>query len=182
MPSHSRIFSTRSWLYKSLLTVFSLRSIFLLTLTRALTATSGVLNYINSFYRPFLLTNASIAFLSKLDIILISIVIIVTLVIPTAIIVVFNFGVIFLFHDRTKKYRFRRMLYEIYVSLLGLYIGLAITLFVMLRLKDMVRKPRPNLLARYKVDLSNVSQYIVGDFSNSLNFEAESLVISTICK
>ena len=74
------------------------------------------------------------------------------------------------------------MLWEIHAGLLGLCASLAITLFVTSGLKDMVGKPRPNLLARCQADLSNVSQYVVGGFGNALNSEAESLVTSAICK
>ena len=140
------------------------------------------MNYINGFHRPFSLTDASIAFPSKPDIVTIPVVVVVALVIPAAIIAVFNLSAVFLLHDRTEKYRFRRMLWEIHAGLLGLCTGLAITLFVTSGLKDMVGKPRPNLLARCQADLSNVSQYIVGGFGNSLNSEAESLVTSAICK
>lgn len=112
----------------------------------------------------------------------IPVVVIVALVIPAATIAVLNLSAVFLFHDRTEKHRFRRVLWEIHVGVLGLCSGLAITLFVTSGLKDMVGKPRPNLLARCQADLSNVSQYIIGGFGDSLNSEAESLVTSAICK
>ena len=181
-PSHSRIFLTGSWSCESLLAVFSLRSTSLLALNRALAAAGGVLNYINGFHRPFSLTDASIAFPSKPDIVSIPVVVVVAMVIPAAIIAVLNLGAVFLLHERTEKDRFRRMLWEIHVGLLGLCAGLAITLFVTSALKDMVGKPRPKLLARCQADLSNVSQYVVGSFGNSLNSEAGSLVTSAICK
>ena len=84
----------------------------LVTLTRTLAAACGALNYTNGFHRPFPLTDASVAFPSKADMVLIPVVVVVALVIPAAIITVFNLSAVLLFHDRTDKYRFRRMLWE----------------------------------------------------------------------
>ena len=87
-----------------------------------------------------------------------------------------------MFHDRAEQQRFRRAFWEIHVGCLGLCTGLAVTLFVTSGLKDLVGKPRPNLLARCEPDLARISQFIVGGFGDSLNSEAESLVTGAICQ
>jgi hypothetical protein len=120
------------------------------------------LNYISGFHRPFSLTDASIAFPNKPDILSLPVVVIIALVVPAAIIAVLNLSAVLIFHDRTEKHRFRRVIWEIHVGWLGLCTGLAVTLFVTSGLKDMVGKPRPNLLARCEADLSHITQYIAG--------------------
>lgn len=145
-------------------------------------AGGGVLNYISGFHRPFSLADASIAYPSKADIVSIPVVVIIALVVPAAVIAVLNLSAVLALRDRAEKHRFRTVLWEIHVGWLGLCAGLAVTLFVTSGLKDLVGKPRPNLLARCEADLSHISQYIVGGFGDSLNSEAGSLVTSAICK
>ncbi|EXJ73449.1 uncharacterized protein A1O5_03209 [Cladophialophora psammophila CBS 110553] len=147
-------------------------------------AAGGVLNYISGYHRPFSLTDAAIAYPNKPDIVSIPVVVVVALLAPACIIAVLNFGGLAFNrnHDRTRKDAWRRVVWEAHVGWLGLCTALAATLFVTAGLKDMVGKPRPNLLARCAPDLSNISQYIVGGFGNSLNSEAESLVSSAICQ
>ncbi|KAJ9606578.1 hypothetical protein H2200_008586 [Cladophialophora chaetospira] len=148
----------------------------------AVAAAGGVLNYISGFHRPFSLTDVSIAYPNHPDIVSIPVVVIIALVVPAAAIAVLNLSAVLVFHGRTEKHRFRRVMWEIHVGLLGLCAGLAVTLFVTSGLKDVVGKPRPNLLSRCSADLSQIPQYIVGGFGDSLNSEAESLVTSAICK
>ncbi|KIW23358.1 uncharacterized protein PV07_11565 [Cladophialophora immunda] len=147
-------------------------------------AAGGVLNYISGYHRPFSLTDAAIAYPNKPDIVSIPVVFVVALLAPAGIIAVVNFGGLAFKSNpnRTGKDGWRKVVWEVHVGWLGLCAALATTLFVTAGLKDMVGKPRPNLLARCAPDLSSISQYIVGGFGNSLNSEAESLVSSGICR
>ncbi|KAK5048556.1 hypothetical protein LTR84_005647 [Exophiala bonariae] len=145
-------------------------------------AAGGVLNYINGFHRPFSLTDVTIAYPNKPDIVSIPVVVIVALVAPAGIIAALNLSSVPMFHDRAERHRFQRAFWEIHVGCLGLCAGLAVTLFVTSGLKDLVGKPRPNLLARCEPDLARISQFIVGGFGDSLNSEAESLVTGAICQ
>lgn len=139
------------------------------------------MNYISGFHRPFSLADVSIAYPNKPDIVSIPVVIVVALIAPAVIIAMLNLAGVSLFHDRLQKDTWRRVLWEIHVGWLGLCAGLAATLFVTSGLKDMVGKPRPNLLARCNPNLANISGFIVGGFGDSLNSEAEALVTSAIC-
>ena len=49
-------------------------------------------------------------------------------------------------------------------------------------MKDMVGKPRPNLLARCNPDLSRIAGFVVGGFGTTLDSEASSLVTGGICR
>jgi membrane-associated phospholipid phosphatase len=140
------------------------------------------LNYINGYHRPFSLTDVTIAYPNKSDIVSIPVVVIVAFVAPAGIIAALNLSSVLMFHDRAEQQRFRRAFWEIHVGCLGLCTGLAATLFVTSGLKDLVGKPRPNLLARCEPDLAHISQFIVGGFGDSLNSEAESLVTGAICQ
>ena len=56
------------------------------------------------------------------------------------------------------------------------------TLFVTSGLKDLVGKPRPDLLARCHPDLSNIDKYVIGGFGVNLDSEAPPFVSSAICQ
>ena len=73
-------------------------------------------------------------------------------------------------------------LWEIHAGLIGLCASLAGTLFVTSGLKDMVGKPRPNLLARCDADLSRIAGFVVGGYGTDIDSEASSLVTSGICR
>jgi len=67
-------------------------------------------------------------------------------------------------------------------SLLGLALSCALTLFLVSGLKDVIGKPRPDLLARCNADVANIRKYIVGGFGTGLDSEASALVDSGICR
>src|SRR4051812_14650720 len=113
-------------------------------MNRAVAAAGGVLNYITGYHRPFSLTDITIAYPNKPDIVSIPVVVIVALVVPAAIIAALNLSSVSLFHGRGEQQRFRKAFWEIHVGCLGLCLGLAVTLFVTSGLKDLVGKPRPN--------------------------------------
>ena len=73
-------------------------------------------------------------------------------------------------------------LWEVHAGLIGLCASLAGTLFVTSGLKDMVGKPRPNLLARCDADLSRIAGFVVGGYGTDIDSEASSLVTSGICR
>lgn len=137
------------------------------------------MNYISGFHRPFSLTDVAIAYPNKPDIVSISVLVIVALVVPAVVIVVLRLGNLLRHRDGDA---WRRAFWEVHVGWLGLCVSLALTLFVTSGLKDVVGKPRPDLLARCQPRLTNITEYIVGGFGNSLNSEAESLVSSALCQ
>ncbi|KAJ5637431.1 diacylglycerol pyrophosphate phosphatase [Penicillium lividum] len=74
-----------------------------------------------------------------------------------------------------------RRLWEWHAGWLGLGLSLAGAFFITSGLKDVVGKPRPDLIARCDPDLSNVANYIVGGLGLNQT-SAPILVNSTICR
>ncbi|KAH8892412.1 PAP2 domain-containing protein [Thozetella sp. PMI_491] len=60
----------------------------------------------------------------------------------------------------------RRKLWELHTGFLGLAFSLALAWFITSGLKNLMGKPRPDLLSRCLPDLTNASKYIVGGFTS----------------
>lgn len=153
-------------------------------------AAGAALTYVSGFHRPFSLTDAAISYPLKRDIVSLPVVAIVSLVGPAAVIAVVNliswFAAVGNASRRTVSVTSRNalitILWQTHAGWLGLCAGLAVTLFVTAGLKDMVGKPRPNLLARCHPDLTNIAGYVVGGFGLTLDSEAPPFVTSAICQ
>ncbi|KAL2837196.1 PAP2 superfamily-domain-containing protein [Aspergillus pseudoustus] len=74
-----------------------------------------------------------------------------------------------------------RRLWNLHTGLLGLGLSLSGAFFVTSGLKDVVGKPRPDLLARCQPDLSQIAKYAVGGLG--LERDSAPILVSTgICK
>ncbi|GAM86990.1 hypothetical protein ANO11243_050110 [Dothideomycetidae sp. 11243] len=145
----------------------------------------AVLNRINGYHRPFTLSDASIAFPLKPDIVSLPLAGVVSGVGPVVVIALSCLLSAFVRHHRALERGanvFRRAAWEVNVGWLGLAFALATTLFITSGLKDMVGKPRPDLLARCVPDLANIEKYAVGGLGTTLDSEAALLVSSAICQ
>ncbi|KAK5072330.1 hypothetical protein LTR70_010459 [Exophiala xenobiotica] len=153
-------------------------------------AAGGILTYISGFHRPFSLTNDDFAYPLKDNIVSLPIVAIISLVAPAAIIAAANLSAAVLTKPsgprRAARAGLRDVIFavawETHAGWLGLCTGLAVTLFVTAGLKDMVGKPRPDMLARCQPDLTNINRYVVGGFGMNLDSEAPPFVTSAICQ
>lgn len=110
--------------------------------------------------------------------------VLISLVAPAGIIVLFSLVSRFLGVATYNPHRrvWLQTLWEVHAGLIGLCASLAGTLFVTSGLKDMVGKPRPNLLARCDADLSRIAGFVVGGYGTDIDSEASSLVTSGICR
>lgn len=145
------------------------------------------MTYISGFHRPFSLTDDALSYPNKTDIVSLPVVAIVSIAGPAAVIVLLNLLTYFSSsrrNDRSLSLRdsLRIIAWETHAGWLGLCAGLAVTLFVTAGLKDMVGKPRPDLLARCQPDLTNIDKYIVGGFGVTLDSEAPPFVSYAICQ
>lgn len=141
------------------------------------------MNYISGYHRPFPLTEYEISYPHMDDIVSIPVLIVIALAAPA--LIIFVLSVLLASKDQaeqTKRSKWRAILWRTHVGWLGLAAGLAATLFITSGLKDMVGKPRPDLLDRCNPDTTAVAKYLVGGLGNSLNSEAEPLVSSGICQ
>lgn len=142
------------------------------------------MNYINGYHRPFSLTDTSLAYPEKSNIVSLTVVGIVAFGVPAVAIAVLCLALPLRYHpgEGARAASWRRKIWEINAGLLGLALSLALTLFVTSGLKDIVGKPRPDLLARCDPDVANIGNWIVGGFGTSLDSEASALVASGICR
>jgi membrane-associated phospholipid phosphatase len=74
----------------------------------------------------------------------------------------------------------KRKLWELHQGWLGLALSCAAAWLITNGMKNMLGKPRPDLLARCQPDIANLSQYIVGGIANSSS--NGQLVSGNICK
>lgn len=136
-----------------------------------------------------MLTDPAISYPLRPDIVSLPVVAIVSLLGPAAIIAFVNLGGLILHRHKThtneaselRRDRTRIALWELHAGWLGLCAGLASTLLITAGLKDIIGKPRPNLLSRCDPDLTNIAAYVVGGFGMNLDSEAPPFVTSAIC-
>lgn len=81
-----------------------------------------------------------------------------------------------------RRQALKAKIWETHAGCLGLCTGLAVTLFITAGLKDMVGKPRPDMLARCQPDLTNIDRYVIGALGVSVATAANTLVSSDICQ
>lgn len=116
------------------------------------------------------LTDNATAYPLKGDGISLPVVAIISLVAPAAITGAVNRGAVLLTKSKKSegdaaagvRDRIVAVIWATHAGLLGLCAGLADTLFVTAGLKDMVGKPRPDVLARCQPDLTKIGRYVVG--------------------
>jgi membrane-associated phospholipid phosphatase len=140
------------------------------------------LNYISGYHRPFTLTEYDIAYPNRSDIVSILVVSAIAGIAPAIIILFLSLALASETSTSPQPTKWRGALWNAHVGCLGLALALATTLFITSGLKDLIGKPRPDLLARCQPDLSAVSRYLVGGIGSSLDSGAEPLVSDGICQ
>ncbi|KAI4600112.1 hypothetical protein KJ359_001214 [Pestalotiopsis sp. 9143b] len=123
------------------------------------------INNITPNKHAFSLEDRAISFPLHDDTVSIAVCGIVSVVAPAAIILVVTFLVVPgpTAHKRISQgLIWKRRLWELHASLLGLAASFITTWFIINGLKNLLGKPRPNLLARCQPDLNNIADYVVG--------------------
>ena len=146
---------------------------------------AGAFSFLEPVKRDFSLTDQTISFPHRKDTISISLVFLVAIVAPAAVI-----AVICLFLVRLKPAAgsahstgdvWRRRLWELHAAWLGLALSLSLSLFATQTLKNMFGKPRPDFLNRCNPDISAIQQYVVGGFTSEMLEGTSQLVNYQIC-
>ncbi|KAH8693249.1 PAP2 domain protein [Talaromyces proteolyticus] len=135
--------------------------------------------------RPFILTDPDISlpYVSK-DTVSSAVLIIVGLVAPAVIIVLFSLLLVpspRALKDAPYALIWRRKIWEWNAGWMGLALALAATFCATEGLKDVIGKPRPDLIGRCNPDLSNISRYAVGGLGRALP-GAPTYVTLDICR
>ncbi|KAF4550326.1 PAP2-like protein 1 [Elsinoe fawcettii] len=144
-----------------------------------LAAGGGALFYITGWHRPFSLTDIDISYPDKPDIVSLPVLVVVSVLAPiVAIVSVTSLSCA----RRKRRQSWRHFIRFTNASLSSLGLSLATALFITSALKDIVGKPRPNLLDRCAADVSQLPNFMVGGLGNSVDSEAGALVRSEICQ
>lgn len=148
-------------------------------------AVGGVLYKITGYKHAFSINDPAISYPLVTDTVSITIVGIVAFVIPAVVIFVLTLLIpsssIEASGNRDSTGTWNRRLWEWHAGWLGLGLSLAGAFFVTSGLKDVVGKPRPDLLARCDPDLSNLAAHLVGGLG--LNERSAPILVDTsICR
>jgi len=160
-------------------------------------AFAGGISYITPYHRPFSLLDLSISFPNSPDQISTRVLVVVSLIIP-AIIILFATTLLpsllpshtptptstSSYNDpatppRTKS-PWTRRLWRLNASWLGLATSYVLALLLTQGIKNLLGKPRPDLLARCLPDLSTLSASVVGGYGTDISARW-TLVSSAIC-
>ncbi|KAK2687736.1 hypothetical protein QWA68_013445 [Fusarium oxysporum] len=122
--------------------------------------------------RDFSLVNPYISHVAhKCDTISIGLAAILSLVVPAVIIA----GVVLVFvpggtvpNNTPSSLIWRRKIWELHVGLLGLALSFVSVFFFVQCMKNLLGKPRPNMLSRCEPDVANAIKYLAAGYANSL--------------
>ncbi|KAK2132283.1 PAP2 superfamily-domain-containing protein [Fusarium oxysporum II5] len=122
--------------------------------------------------RDFSLVNPYISHVAhQRDTISIGLAAILSLVVPAVIIA----GVVLVFvpggtvpNNTPSSLIWRRKIWELHVGLLGLALSFVSVFFFVQCMKNLLGKPRPNMLSRCEPDVSNAMKYLAAGYANSL--------------
>ena len=157
----------------------------LLNCCSALAVAGGILSLITGNEHPFGLDNEAISYPYKDNTVSFLVLVIITIVAPGVIIFVLALALtdsdLSLTKPASRSPAWRRRLWSLHIGWLGLALSLAGSFFITTGLKDLVGKPRPNLIARCDPDLSNIQAHVVGGLG-FLFEEAPVLVTKSICR
>ncbi|EED20721.1 PAP2 domain protein [Talaromyces stipitatus ATCC 10500] len=135
--------------------------------------------------RPFSLTDPDISLPYKpKDTVSSGVLIVIGLVIPAAIILLFSFALVPSLHalkGTPFALIWRRKIWEWNAGWMGLALALAATFTATEGLKDLIGKPRPDLIGRCDPDLSQIERYAVGGLGALLQ-GAPTFVTYEICR
>lgn len=153
-------------------------------MNRAIAAVGAAFSAITPNRRPFDITNPDISYPNVKEKVSTGLLVVIGLIIPGVIVFV-----VCLFigvgpstgKPSSKTKLLKRKLWELNAGWMGLALSLAIAFFISDGIKNLVGKPRPNLLARCDPDISRLLSSAVGGIGNVEN-EGIKLVSWTICR
>ncbi|OQN95380.1 hypothetical protein B0A48_18615 [Cryoendolithus antarcticus] len=149
----------------------------------AIAAAGAGLNFITPYQRPFSLLDLSLSFPFKTEQISITVLGIVSLIGPAAVIAVVT--LLFVPGPQYSRQLSRRKLislklWELEKGLAGLALSVATAFFVTQGMKNMFGKPRPNSMGMCMPDLTNVQAHAIGGYGQGIS-DRWVLVNSSIC-
>ncbi|THZ09085.1 acid phosphatase/Vanadium-dependent haloperoxidase [Aureobasidium pullulans] len=149
----------------------------------AIAAVGGGISFITPYHRPFSLVDLAISYpYVDHDVISNAALVLISLIAPAIIIVIVTALFVPAFSRSTirdKRY-WQRKLWEFNAGWMGLALSYALALFVTQGIKNLLGKPRPDLLARCQPDLTDIAAHVVGGYGQDIS-QRWTLVSSSIC-
>lgn len=147
-------------------------------------AVGGALNFVTPNKKAFSLTDPSISFPYVGDTISTWLLVVVGLAAPACIILIIILVVVpgpTLGSDVSRRRIWTLKLWELHTGIAGLCLACGLALLVTDGMKQLVGKPRPNMLSRCMPDIANAQQYAVKDL-NGVVVSGALLVTASICQ
>jgi membrane-associated phospholipid phosphatase len=148
-------------------------------------AIAGAFSFLEPFKRDFSVTDQSISFPYRKDTISIPVLFLIAVLAPAAIIAAICLTLIRIPNrpgpEPSRKAVWKRKLWELHASFLGLALSLTLSLTLTQTMKNMFGKHRPDFLARCNPDVQNLDKFLVGGYTSELLEGTSQLVNWHIC-
>lgn len=149
----------------------------------AIVAVAGGISFVTPYHRPFSLVDLAISFpYVEHDEVSTALLVVLSLVVPAVVIAIVTALFVPAFSSsrlRDQRY-WTRKLWEFNAGWMGLGLSFALAFFVTSGIKNLIGKPRPDLLARCQPDLTNIAAHVVGGYGQDIS-QRWTLVSSSIC-
>jgi membrane-associated phospholipid phosphatase len=149
----------------------------------AIVAVAGGISFITPYHRPFSLIDLAISYpYVESDEISTALLVVLALILPAIVIAIVTALFVPAFSRssiRDQKY-WKRKLWEFNAGWMGLGLSFALAFFITTGIKNLIGKPRPDLLARCQPDLNDVAAHVVGGYGQDIS-QRWTLVSSSIC-
>ncbi|KAH0392171.1 PAP2 domain-containing protein, partial [Aureobasidium melanogenum] len=149
----------------------------------AIAAVAGGISFVTPYHRPFSLVDLAISFpYVEHDAVSTALLVVLSLIVPAVVIAI----VTALFVPAFSRSRLRdqqywtRKLWEFNAGWMGLGLSFVLAFFITSGIKNLIGKPRPDLLARCQPDLTNIAAHVVGGYGQDIS-QKWTLVSSSIC-
>ncbi|KAH0364099.1 PAP2 domain-containing protein, partial [Aureobasidium melanogenum] len=134
----------------------------------AIAAVAGGISFVTPYHRPFSLIDLAISFpYVEHDEVSTALLVVLSLILPAVVIALITFLFLPAFsRSRLHDQRYwTRKLWEFNAGWMGLGLSFVLAFFLTSGIKNLIGKPRPDLLARCQPDLTNIAAHVVGGVS-----------------
>jgi membrane-associated phospholipid phosphatase len=149
----------------------------------AIVAVAGGISFITPYHRPFSLIDLAISYpYVESDEISTALLVVLALILPAIVIAIVTALFVPAFSRssiRDQRY-WKRKLWEFNAGWMGLGLSFALAFFITTGIKNLIGKPRPDLLARCQPDLNDIAAHVVGGYGQDIS-QRWTLVSSSIC-
>ncbi|KAI4737287.1 acid phosphatase/Vanadium-dependent haloperoxidase [Aureobasidium sp. EXF-12298] len=149
----------------------------------AIVAVAGGISFLTPYHRPFSLIDLAISYpYVENDAISTALLVVLALILPAVVIALVTAFFVPAFSRsslRDQRY-WKRKLWEFNAGWMGLGLSFALAFFITTGIKNLIGKPRPDLLARCQPDLNDIAAHVVGGYGQDIS-QRWTLVSSSIC-